>query len=334
MRIKIAGEEIFPTNTKAEKNRNIQRAFANRDHAAEEVIQPTLPLSQNGLEDKDTRSEILEKGDSEWNSSDASIDEKTFFQRVDSRPNLASRRSLLTTMLQGSDRGNAVVVLGSSYTPGVRATISPFPQSNSEDEEETLSKYQLHSQCPLCTMKMNSAEFKEHIANHLEQLALTSVNRDESPEGNDQKALGPQPWDDTMSEGRIKLETLNDFVGGQYGYLFPVDREIAEQEPNLSSNAVEQSLNEQELQDISTPANTNDGEDRDTNDGEDRDTILKEVTTPMVNDCWAQIRKEATERAARQSVEHGGSVDDDDRDTSGDESKLIPLVGGPVANII
>lgn len=46
--------------------------------------------------------------DSNEESGNASIDEKTFFQRVDSRPNLTTRRSLITTMLHQSDRANAM----------------------------------------------------------------------------------------------------------------------------------------------------------------------------------------------------------------------------------
>lgn len=130
--------------------------------------------------------------------------------------------------------------------------------------------------------KINSAELKEHVANHFKQLALTSMNRDESPLENDEKPSDSQPWDDTMSEVPIKLEALKDLVNGQYDYLFPEDREIAENEHSLSSNAVEQQLSEQELQDISTPGNTK--------DGRDRDTILTETTTPLASDRWAQLR--------------------------------------------
>jgi tetratricopeptide (TPR) repeat protein len=73
-------------------------------------------------------------------------------------------------------------------------------------------------------MKMNSGELKDHVANHLEQLALTSVNGDESSEEDDQEILGSQRWDDTMSEGRTKLEILNDFVEEQLGYIIPEKR--------------------------------------------------------------------------------------------------------------
>jgi hypothetical protein len=57
--------------------------------------------------------------------------------------------------------------------------------------------------------------------------------------------------------------------------------------------------------------------------GED---LTKEVS-PVVSDRWAQIRKNAAERAARQSEEqsrggYSGKTDGDDGETSGEESKL------------
>lgn len=75
--------------------------------------------------------------------------------------------------------------------------------------------------CPLCALKLDVEAMKGHIANHLEQLALTSVNGDDSSEDDDNDEVGSQRFDDTMSEGRTKLEILNDFVEEQLGYVLP-----------------------------------------------------------------------------------------------------------------
>lgn len=97
-------------------------------------------------------------------------------------------------------------------------------------------RHQGQEHCPLCSVKMKSVELKAHVANHLEQLALTSVNGDDSSEEDDLDILGSQRWDDTMSEGRTKLEILNDFVEEQLGYVIPEKRGPADkglEESNL-----------------------------------------------------------------------------------------------------
>ena len=62
-------------------------------------------IDESAIEDDDDSSDWE---DSVEDSGNPSIDEKTFFQRVDSRPNLTSRRSLITTMLHQNDRANAL----------------------------------------------------------------------------------------------------------------------------------------------------------------------------------------------------------------------------------
>ncbi|CZR65275.1 uncharacterized protein PAC_15175 [Phialocephala subalpina] len=62
-------------------------------------------IDESAIDDDDDSSDWE---DSVEDSGNASIDEKTFFQRVDSRPNLTSRRSLITTMFHQNDRANAL----------------------------------------------------------------------------------------------------------------------------------------------------------------------------------------------------------------------------------
>jgi hypothetical protein len=75
--------------------------------------------------------------------------------------------------------------------------------------------------CPLCAMKLHIEALKDHIANHLEQLALTSIDGEESSEEDDTDEIASQRFDDNASEGRAKLEILNDFVEEQLGYVLP-----------------------------------------------------------------------------------------------------------------
>lgn len=78
-------------------------------------------ISESAIEDEDS---------SDWESStdsaQSSYNEQTLFQRVESRPQLASRRSLLSTMLHEPKRAAALANAGSRSTPALRSrTTSP-----------------------------------------------------------------------------------------------------------------------------------------------------------------------------------------------------------------
>lgn len=75
--------------------------------------------------------------------------------------------------------------------------------------------------CPLCPAKLDIESLKHHIAEHLEQLALTSVNGDESSEEDDSDEIRSQFSYGNASEGKTKLEILNDFVEEQLNYVLP-----------------------------------------------------------------------------------------------------------------
>jgi hypothetical protein len=75
--------------------------------------------------------------------------------------------------------------------------------------------------CPLCALKIDIEPLKDHIAEHLEQLALTSVNGDESSEEDDSDEIGSQFSYGNASEGKTKMEILNDFVEEQLNYVLP-----------------------------------------------------------------------------------------------------------------
>jgi len=64
-------------------------------------------------------------------SGKSSVDDKNLFQRVDSRPNLTSRRSMLTTMLHQNDRAAALSNIASKSTPAMHRSRTSSPQGPS-----------------------------------------------------------------------------------------------------------------------------------------------------------------------------------------------------------
>jgi hypothetical protein len=80
--------------------------------------------------DDDAISEsAIEDDDLEWESSSESghnsYDEGALFRRVESRPELTSRRSLLSTMLHEPERATTLQSAASRSSPALRRTISP-----------------------------------------------------------------------------------------------------------------------------------------------------------------------------------------------------------------
>jgi hypothetical protein len=85
-------------------------------------------IDESAIDDDDDSSDWE---DSIEESGKSSIDEKTFFQRVDSRPNLTSRRSLITTMLHQNDRAAALANAASQSTPAMQRSRTSSPQGPS-----------------------------------------------------------------------------------------------------------------------------------------------------------------------------------------------------------
>ncbi|TVY33534.1 hypothetical protein LSUB1_G008896 [Lachnellula subtilissima] len=88
-------------------------------------------IDESAIDDDDDSSDWE---DSVEGSGNASIDERTFFQRVDSKANLTSRRSLITTMLHQSDRANALAQAAattSRSTPALQRSRTTSPNGPS-----------------------------------------------------------------------------------------------------------------------------------------------------------------------------------------------------------
>lgn len=86
-------------------------------------------IDESAIDDDDDSSDWEDSLDE--NSGKSSIDEKTFFQRVDSRPNLVSRRSMLTTLLHQGDRAAALSNVASKSTPALYRSRTTTPNGPS-----------------------------------------------------------------------------------------------------------------------------------------------------------------------------------------------------------
>jgi hypothetical protein len=96
------------------------------------------PVFESDDEDEEVSESAIEDDDdsSDWEDSDdqsgpSSVNEKELFQRVDSRPNLTSRRSLLTTLMHEPDRAKALANAASRSTPHIRRSGRNTPNGPS-----------------------------------------------------------------------------------------------------------------------------------------------------------------------------------------------------------
>ncbi|MCJ1254238.1 hypothetical protein MMC24_002052 [Lignoscripta atroalba] len=120
------------------------RTINHRSHEDEDVFESDdeEDVSESAIEDEDDESEWE---DSATESGASSPKEEQLFQRVDSRPNLVSRRSLLTTLIHQPDRAAALANMASKSTSAIQRSRSRTSSPNgpsvagSPDEESTLA---------------------------------------------------------------------------------------------------------------------------------------------------------------------------------------------------
>lgn len=86
-------------------------------------------VSESAIEDDDDSSDWEDSEDQ--HSGPSSVNERELFQRVDSRPNLTSRRSLLTTLMHEPDRARALANAASRSTPALRRSRVTTPNGPS-----------------------------------------------------------------------------------------------------------------------------------------------------------------------------------------------------------
>jgi hypothetical protein len=93
----------------------------------------------NAIEEEDSDEDDWEDDD---NSGPSSMTEKDMFHKVDSRPNLTSRRSLLTAAMHEGDRAKALQNAASRSTPAIRRSRTATPNGpstgNSPQEDSSL----------------------------------------------------------------------------------------------------------------------------------------------------------------------------------------------------
>ncbi|EHK98963.1 hypothetical protein M7I_5254 [Glarea lozoyensis 74030] len=121
----------------SKKTTSFQEEVANRTIHEDSVLDDDVfetddedDVDESAIDDDDDSSDWE---DSVEDSGNPSIDEKTFFQRVDSRPNLTTRRSLITTMLHQNDRATALAQAAttSQSTPALQRSRTTSPNGPS-----------------------------------------------------------------------------------------------------------------------------------------------------------------------------------------------------------
>jgi hypothetical protein len=138
-------ESSLPQKMKSQNTLNVNRPLtANKKQTSFKEEIATRTIKEDQVFDDDVfetdEDEIdesaIDDDSSDWedsveDSGNASIDDRTFFQRVDSRPNLTSRRSLITTMLHQNDRKNALAVEASKSTSALHRSRTSSPNGPS-----------------------------------------------------------------------------------------------------------------------------------------------------------------------------------------------------------
>lgn len=106
----------------------IGRAAAARHSPVFESDDEDEEVSESAIDDDDDSSDWE---DSDDNSGPSSVNEREMFQRVDSKPNLTSRRSLLTSLMHEPDRAKALANAASRSTPALRRSRNATPNGPS-----------------------------------------------------------------------------------------------------------------------------------------------------------------------------------------------------------
>lgn len=125
-----------------------------RSSESEEAIESDSEEDEDDSDDNAIEDDDFEDDDEAWedddNSGPSSVNEKELFQRVDSRANLTSRRSLLTTLMHEGDRAQALQSAASRSTPAMRRsrTSSPNGPSLATSPQEDSGLMMRSSQIP------------------------------------------------------------------------------------------------------------------------------------------------------------------------------------------
>ena len=117
--------------------RTIKDAVEENDDVFESDDEEEEEVSESAIDDDEDDDDWEDDGE---DSGPSSLEEKQMFQRVESKPNLVSRRSLLTTMIHEPERAAAMQTAASRSTPALRRSRTSTPNgpslAASPDDEE------------------------------------------------------------------------------------------------------------------------------------------------------------------------------------------------------
>lgn len=125
------------------KNEVSTRTIPDVTSESEEAIESDSEeeFDESAIEEDDSEEEWEDDDDNE-DSGPSSVNDRPMFQRVDSKPDLTSRRSLLTTALHQGDRARALQNEASRSTPAIRRSRTTTPNGpstgNSPQEDSGL----------------------------------------------------------------------------------------------------------------------------------------------------------------------------------------------------
>jgi len=142
------------------KNEVSTRTYQDVTSESEEAIESESEedIDESAIEEDDSEEEWEDDDDNE-ESGPSSLREGGLFQRVDSKPNLQSRRSLLTTALHEGDRALALQNAASRSTPAIRRSRTTTPNGpstgNSPQDEGLMMRQQVSRSKPIIMTTSN-----------------------------------------------------------------------------------------------------------------------------------------------------------------------------------
>jgi hypothetical protein len=161
----LSGQKKQASFSNQISTRTIPTVSVNMDDQSE-----TDYVDESAIDDDDDSSDWE---DSNEESGKSSVDEKTLFQRVDSKANLTSRRSLITLMLAQNDRSQKLGNPASQSTSALaRARVSPNGPSivaspNDSDDGPLMMKTPRSTLRPIHEVPRSSAQPIMTTTNHL-----------------------------------------------------------------------------------------------------------------------------------------------------------------------
>lgn len=142
------------------KNEVSTRTYQDIASESEEAIESESEeeIDESAIEEDDSEEEWEDDDDND-ESGPSSLREGGMFPRVDSKPNLQSRRSLLTTALHEGDRAQALQNAASRSTPAIRRSRTTTPNGpstgNSPQEEGLMMRQQASRSKPIIMTTSN-----------------------------------------------------------------------------------------------------------------------------------------------------------------------------------